>query len=259
MTRVVVCIVSLSVLLSCCRGQGGSVESYEPIKQDAETSIVKDTVLHYAGFTTQYNPATLQPDWVMYTLTAQQVEMTKHTPKVDRDFQPDPYLKLPQASNDDYRNSGWVRGHMARRQDMKWSKQSVRESDYFTNICPQNKEMNNGVWLQIEDKVRKIAEEYDSVVVVCGPIFTNPDTLYIGPNRVAVPDYFFKTLLIKDVKGYHAIAFLCPNNGSPLSIDATVHTVDEVESISKIDVYAYLPDKIEEAVECTLDLQFWGI
>ena len=95
-------------------------------------------VLKYTGFTVQYNPATRQPDWADYTLTADHVEMSNNTPKVSRYFMPDPKLSLPQATPADYNKSGWVRGHMARRQDMKWSEQAVKESDYFTNICPQN-------------------------------------------------------------------------------------------------------------------------
>ena len=100
------------------------------------------TTLHYTGFTVSYNPSTRQPDWVSYTLTAEEAEATKHTPKIPRYFMPDPNLDLPQATNEDYSGSGWVKGHMARRQDMKWSEQAVLESDYFTNICPQNKNFN---------------------------------------------------------------------------------------------------------------------
>ena len=119
--------------------------------------------------------------------------------------------------------------------------------------------MNNVIWNQIEDLVRCIAEDYDSVHVICGPIFTDHVNGYIGPNRLPVPDYFFKTLLIKDATGYHAIAFLCPNNDKELSIKDAACTVDKVESMSKIDVYSYLPDKIESLIESQIDFKIWGI
>lgn len=224
------------------------------------TSVLTDhTLLHYTGFTVQYNPSNLQPDWVEYTLTAKQVKLSENTPKVSRYFMPDPNLSLPQATPADYSKSGWVRGHMARRQDMKWSEQAIKESDYFTNICPQNDVMNNGVWHQIENLVRRIASRYDSVHVICGPIFTDTTNGYIGPNRLPVPDYFFKTLLIKDATGYHAIAFLCPNNDKPLTIKEAACTVDEVEEIAKIDFFSYIPDKIEVVVESQMNLKKWGI
>ena len=219
----------------------------------------KPVVIKYTGFTVQYNPDNRQPDWAEYTLTAEQVKMSDNTPKISRHFMPDPNLPLPQASSADYSKSGWVRGHMARRQDMKWSEQAIQESDYFTNICPQNNVMNNGVWHQIENLVRRIATQYDSVHVICGPIFTNRSNGYIGSNRLPVPDYFFKTLLIKDASGYHAIAFLCPNSDEPLSLKEAACTVDKVEQMSKINVYSYLPDKTEASVECQIDLKKWRI
>ena len=216
-------------------------------------------IIKYTGFTVKYNPNTRQPDWADYTLTAEHVEMSNNTPKVSRYFMPDPKLSLPQATPADYSKSGWVRGHMARRQDMKWSEQAIKESDYFTNICPQNDVMNNGVWHQIENLVRRIATQYDSVHVICGPIFTDHSNGYIGPNRLPVPDYFFKTLLIKDATRYHAIAFLCPNNDKPLTIKEAAYTVDEVEEIAKIDFFSYIPDKIEVVVESQMNLKKWGI
>ena len=219
----------------------------------------KSVILKYTGFTVQYNPNTRQPDWAEYTLTAEHVEMSNNTPKVSRYFMPDPNLSLPQATPADYSKSGWVRGHMARRQDMKWSEQAIKESDYFTNICPQNDVMNNGVWHQIENLVRRIATQYDSVHVICGPIFTDNANGYIGPNRLPVPDYFFKTLLVKDATGYHAIAFLCPNNDKTLTMKEAACTVDKVEAMSKIDVYSYLPDQIEFTIESIHDPNIWGL
>lgn len=104
-----------------------------------------------------------------------------------------------------------------------------------------------------------MAKQYDSVHVICGPIFTDTVYGFIGPNRLPVPDYFFKTLLIKDATGYHAIAFLCPNNDKPLTIKEAACTVDEVEEIAKIDFFSYIPDKIEVVVESQMNLKKWGI
>lgn len=223
------------------------------------THIDSIVLIHYLGFDVLYDCQKLQPIGVDYTLTAEKVEQTKHSPKIKRHFMPDTNLQLPQASNADYRNSGWVRGHMARRQDFKWSVQAVQECDYFTNICPQDSTMNNDIWHQIENLVRRIATQYDSVHVICGPIFTDHSNGYIGPNRLPVPDYFFKTLLIKDATGYHAIAFLCPNNDKPLTMKDAACTVDKVEALSQIDVYSYLPDSIETLVENQVSIQLLHI
>lgn len=188
---------------------------------------------------------------------------TENSPKVPHHFMPDPNLRLPQATDDDYKGVnklyGLSRGHMARHQDMKWSLQAVQESDYYTNICPQHEKLNTKLWRRIENHVRKLAIIYDSVHIICGPIFTDQTKRYIGPNRIPIPDFFFKTLLIKDASGYHAIAFLCPNSDTTLSMKEVACTVDEVEKMSKIDVYSYLPDKTESIVEGQIDFRKWKI
>ena len=215
------------------------------------------TIIHYTGFTVSYNPSTRQPDWVSYTLTAEQVEQTKHTPKIPRCFMPDPNLSLPQATNEDYSGSGWVRGHMARRQDMKWSEQAVKESDYFTNICPQNKEMNNGVWHQIENLARKLAVRYDSVMIVCGPVFTSSQLQTFGIHAIPVPDSFFKAFLVSDDDGYHTIAFLCPNNPDSVTIAGTAQSVNAVESFTGYDFFGFLDDAVEETIEDEVEVGLW--
>ena len=211
------------------------------------------TIIHYTGFTLSYNPSTRQPDWVSYTLTAEEVEATKHTPKIPRYFMPDPNLDLPQATNEDYSGSGWVRGHMARRQDMKWSEQAVKESDYFTNICPQNKEMNNGIWHQIENLARQLAVRYDSVMIVCGPIYTSVQPQTFGIHNIPVPDGFFKALLVSDDNVYHSVAFLCPNSAESISMAMASCCVDDVETVTGIDFFCFLDDGIEESVESQVD------
>jgi endonuclease G len=140
---------------------------------------------------------------------------------------------------------------------MKWSEQAVKESDYFTNICPQNKEMNNGVWHQIENLARKLAVRYDSVQIVCGPIFDPRKTETIGPNHVRIPDSFFKAILIKKQDGYHSIAFICPNNSDSVTITGTAQSVNYVESSTGYDFFKFLDDHVEESVENEVGIDRW--
>ena len=235
------------------------VSCYRPRGQVKDNvGLLAQNKLAYTGFPVDYNPSTRQPACVEYTLTAEQVEATENTPKVSLKFMPDPNLNLPQATAEDYRGSGWSRGHMARRQDMKWSLQAVQESDYYTNICPQHEKLNTKLWKKIENLARRLATQYDSVRIVCGPIFTDTLNGYIGPNRIPVPDYFFKTLLVKDVSGYHAIAFLCPNSKNTHAMKESVCSVDEAESKSGLDFYSYLPNKTEAFVESQVSFHLLG-
>ena len=267
MKKVLICafsgIIILAFIIRITNGDNGTDEDVgriSPFVSDeisqsprSGSGVSSKKLIRYEGFTVLYNTSTRQPVWVDYTLTKWQVAATDASPKIPHRFKPDPDLSIPQASNDDYRGInkqyGLSRGHMARHQDMKWSVQAAQESDYYTNICPQHEKLNNGLWKKIENRVRDLAMAYDSVHIVCGPIFVDTSYGFIGPNHIPVPDYFFKTLLVKDASGYHAIAFICPNCGTGFSIEDVRCTVDYVEAMTKLDFYSYLPDKLEEYVE----------
>lgn len=77
---------------------------------------------------------------------------------------------------------------------MKWSNEAMKESFYFSNICPQHPELNRRKWKDLEDKVREWAVADSSIFIVCGPIM-NKESHTIGKNQVAVPTRFFKVIL----------------------------------------------------------------
>lgn len=60
--------------------------------------------------------------------------MSNNTPNVSRYFMSDPNLTIPQATPSDYSKSEWVRGHMACRQDMKWSVQTIKGAATIPNL-----------------------------------------------------------------------------------------------------------------------------
>ena len=168
----------------------------------------KGIVLTYTGYTASFNPKTKLPNWIAYELTDDEV---KGTVRRNNNYYQDPNLKEPQASNDDYRNSIWDRGHMAPAGDMKWSKQAMLESCYFTNICPQNRNLNGGDWKSLEDKCRIWANAYGSIQIVCGPIVGEMKYGTLGDNKVVIPDAFFKVILAKSVDKYEGIGFVFEN------------------------------------------------
>lgn len=216
----------------------------------------EENVITYCGFTSSYNHNTLIPNWVAYELTADELEGQYN---FKPSFSWDPNLEGPQASREDYSNSGWDKGHMAPRADMKWSEQSLLESYYFTNVCPQNHDMNAYDWCSIEKLARRMASEYGSVYVICGPIITDNKYGTIGANQIVIPDAFFKALLLESNGGYYAIAFVVPNSPDRHPISEYVCSVNELESLIGYDLFYNLDDSIEDMVEDCFDLQLWGI
>lgn len=222
-----------------------------PLKHDG------DELIFHSAYTLSYNSITLIPNWVAYELTGDETDGPWSRKGLR--FTTDPDCTSKQADNDDYRNSGYSRGHLAPAGDMKWDSLAMVESFYFTNCFPQDKALNNGRWNQLEMKTRALAKDYGKVFVVCGPAFLNADTLRIGRNGVAVPDACFKALLIPKGKDYSAIAFLMRNGGEDRTLKECACTVDEIEAVLTLDLFCNLPDDVEEAIECQVTWDDWGI
>ena len=225
-------------------------------KQELVAGGEKGIVLAYTGYTVSYNPQTKIPNWVAYELTA---EETKGTVKRNNNYFPDPKLMGKQADNNDYRNSGWDRGHMAPAGDMKWSEQAMLESCYFTNICPQNKNLNGGDWRALEERCRTWAQKYGEVQIVCGPIVGDMRNGTLGDNKVVIPDAFYKVLLVKVADGYEGIGFVFENKAGHKKLGEYAMSIDSVEQITGLDFFHQLPDRIENKAESEYHNEVWGI
>ena len=131
------------------------------------------------------------PNYVAWTLTPERFEET--VSRTDK-FLPDPEVDDP-VTTDDYKRSGYDRGHLCPAADNKWNEQAMEESFYMTNICPQNHNLNGGDWKELEEACRDWTMEWGKLYVVAGPILHDGQHKRIGESRVVVPDAFFKVVL----------------------------------------------------------------
>lgn len=235
------------VVLAACRFTPASVLDLEVEGLELPAYSADEDVISYSGFTVSYNHSTLIPDWVAYKLTADELE-TRYTSQ-SSSFSKDMNIRGRQASREDYSHSGWDKGHMAPKADMRWSEKSYWESFYFTNICPQNHELNGGDWNTLENKIRGWAEKYGRVYVVCGPIVGQGSYGTIGRARVQVPDAFFKALLVPDDGSFKSVAFVFPNNGKHHRLAEYECSVDELETLIGRNLFAALDGMGLESVE----------
>lgn len=251
--------LSICLLFAGCRFDRNDVV----IAKQADNGVVSqkielpsystdEDIIAYSGFTTSYNHETLIPNWVAYELTAEELEpvYTSQSSTFSMDFD----VKGRQASREDYSHSGWDKGHMAPKADMRWSERSYWESHYFTNICPQDHELNAGDWNTLEKRVCGWARKFGMVYVVCGPIVGEGANGTIGKKRVQVPDAFFKAILVPMNGNYTAIAFIMYNNGQHHKLSEYACTVDELESRMGRNLFAALDEMNLEATEGRLDL-----
>lgn len=205
-----------------------------------------ETIITHTGYTVSYNHHYKTPNWVAWELTRQ--ETTGEEGRTNQ-FLPDPSLPEPRVEASDYTHSGYDRGHMAPAADMKWSKQAMKESFYMSNICPQNRKLNRDDWGDLEEKCREWAKKYGRVYIACGPIYDKASPKRIGKHQVAVPDRFFKVVLIYNRKNPIAMGFLFENKAHHQNLKNYMVKVDQVEEETGLDFFSKVPDEVENRIE----------
>ena len=214
---------------------------------------VSEQILKRKAFVVSYNKDTKCPNWVAWYLTADHVDGEWAR---SNDYREDYDVPAPRATNDDYRGNLWSRGHMCPAGDNKWDADAMSETFLLSNMCPQNRSLNSGLWNRVEIDCRKWAKKYGGVYIVCGPLYYDKEHEVIGYNKVVVPEAFFKVILCLEGKP-KAIGFIVKNNEGAKKKDQYVNSVDEVERITGIDFFPALPDEIENVVEATANLRQW--
>ena len=203
------------------------------------------------------------------------------------DFKADPDVVVS-PTLDDYKNSGFSRGHLCPSADRLCSVEQNKQTFYLTNMHPQYQSHNGGLWSRLETLVRDYAtnDEYtalhcDTLYVVKAATITNKvrigddeeDGIYRDPDnsgdpllcnkRLLVPRYFYMALLHynKETDSYHAIAFWTEHidgNQSVQNLADYAISINELEKRTGIDFFCNLPDVIEDEVEAREpDLDFW--
>lgn len=214
-----------------------------------------EQIVKHTGYTLSYNEQYEQPSYVAYELNRNEVLGTYE--RADN-FRPDKSVKTGSATLEDYKGSGFDRGHLAPAADFKWSEQAMDDTFYMSNMSPQEGSFNRGIWADLEAMVRVNAFYDEILYVVTGPVLTDGPYETIGENEVAVPNYYYKVLLDYTEPEKKAIGFILPNGKSTKKMEYYATSVDEVERITGIDFYPMLPDEIEAELEGSFDSSLWN-
>ncbi len=201
-------------------------------------------VLCRQGFAVGYNYRTKVADWVAYYLTDTSVGINSGRTE---NFRADEEIPAPYRANlEDYRRSGFDRGHLAPRASVDFSHEAMEESFLLSNIAPQRPGFNREGWADLEQYVRACTTRVGEMYVVTGTLYDAQRSV-IG-NGVEVPDYFYKVLLAP--RQGRAVAFLIPHRDfSKRDILKFVVSVDAIEAQTGIDFFAGLNDADEVRIE----------
>ncbi|WP_036729192.1 DNA/RNA non-specific endonuclease [Peptoniphilus mikwangii] len=119
--------------------------------------------------------------------------------------------KEAQYGDELYAKNDLDRGHLVRRLDPVWGDNAMQANSdtfHFTNSSPQHKNLNQKIWLDLENYILQNAQNHNlKVSVFTGPIFRSDDMIYRG--KFKIPAEFWKVaVMIKDNGEMSATAYL---------------------------------------------------
>lgn len=213
-------------------------------------------LVEHRWFSLSYIEAHEQAEWVAHELTKDRLN-SQWADRGGMSFMPDPLVSTESATPRDYTGSGYDRGHLCPAADMAFDTAALRETFYMSNISPQAKGFNTGVWKELEIQVRRWARQHGRLYVVTGPLLSRQGIRSLGANEVTVPVGFYKVLYAPDQEA--AIGFVVPNQKTEKAVMDYAFNVDYVEKLSGIDFFPHLSDETITAAEAKIDMSLWPV
>ncbi|WP_295852984.1 DNA/RNA non-specific endonuclease [uncultured Xylophilus sp.] len=175
----------------------------------------RQRALCFDGYAVLYSGDSKTPVYAVQRLTRSSLIAANGLPRSDRFY---PEARLPVADRaqlEDYRDSGYDRGHMAPAGDMP-TLAAKDQSFSLANMVPQHPQLNQKAWNQIEAATRKYAmRAATDVYVFTGPQFGRSPAS-IGPSKVWVPAATWKVVYVPSER--RSWAYWMRNDAGPHSL-----------------------------------------
>ncbi len=151
-------------------------------------SALNDTLIHLENYSVEYSQRFLQPSRVWYTVQCPEPGGGKD---IDFTNKIGDSLGVITSGRKHYADNVWDKGHLAPSASLDCSLQLKRETYTFLNCALQRDSLNRGLWKELEDRERELAEK-SQVFVYIEVVFE--DSIEI--QGVRIPSGFFKTLIV---------------------------------------------------------------
>ncbi|MEM6878683.1 MAG: DNA/RNA non-specific endonuclease [Bacteroidota bacterium] len=214
-------------------------------------------IVHHQGFSLSYDNNWEQAEWTAHILTASQLRQQWN--RRQDNWRKDDMVIGGTASTNDYRGSGYDRGHLVPFADLAWNAEWADESFMMSNISPQARQFNQGIWRELEELTRDWAKKFDRLYVITGPVMTRDPKGEIGrETKVAIPAAYFKVLLDLEDPEQKGIGFILPNQVSYDPLFEYAASIDEVEALTGLDFFGdLLPTELEDELEANGNIDLW--
>ena len=230
------------------KGNGGAM----PFNELFLPSSSGQRVMH-EHYMLSYSEPHEQALWVAYELSRQ------HLTYDDRErpyFIEDPKVKSKSADWRNYKGSGYDRGHLCPAGDRRFSEQAYKETIYTSNISPQKRDFNAGVWNRLEQQVRQWCKQYGKLHVITGGVLEH-GLKEIGEEGIDVPNQYYKVVIREQGNKIYVLAFLLPHEETTAPLKNFIVSVDSLEKTTNIDFFERMDDEREAELESRIDVSPW--
>ena len=197
--------------------------------------------LCFNGFAVKYSGISKTPLWSAEKLDVSRLRQASKIEREDSFHIEDRLRPEHQATLEDYRGSGFDRGHLSPNADMA-NKEQQHDSFSLANISPQNPKLNRGLWREVEYVTRGLVYDYGETYVVTGVTFGGEKVRQIN-KRVLVPSAQFKAIFApsQNIVG----AYYAPNDDSGT---LEILSLDELKAKTGLDVMPSLNPDLKAVV-----------
>lgn len=162
-----------------------------------------DKVIKTSIYKSYYSYQIKNPLYVTYTLS-------KGGGDCDRDAFRFTECGVLTANDDDYKGTGYDKGHLANAEDFAYNCTLDKETFCYYNCLPQTVRLNRGIWKQWEAKIRELSQQ-KPIFIIAGGSYS--DKLLKPGHAVVVPDYCYK-IVVDPPTGKILYCLWFPNDNS---------------------------------------------
>jgi DNA/RNA endonuclease G (NUC1) len=167
----------------------------------------------------------------------------------------------------------YARGHQVPSADRLCCREANEQTFYGTNIIPQLNEHNEGIWSNLENRIRDIANASDTTYVVTGCVVDGSKEITTDSDgkNITVPVAYFKAVLRYkkgDANVWTGAGFYTEHKNylhNSANLKAVSMSIDELEEMTGHDFFVNLAGKIGSDEAAAVEAQqpgeykVWGL
>lgn len=221
--KIIFCFAFFTSIFSYSQENYKLYEDYLPSSKCGE-------VIHYKYYSVSYCDENKLSEWAIHSpsVTMTGTEARFGTFKSDDEGRG--------ASQDNWRNNPYDKGHLVPAANMRINKTAMREVYFMTNVSPQHKMFNRGGWKKLEQELRvktvEWTEDKGNLTIISGHFGKIGE---MGEDKIPIPEYYYKIAF--DITKNRAIAFLLPNKIIDKNLESYSVSISYLEKLTGIDFF----------------------